>query len=77
MLHTIFFQNQPSGSLKVFLKCFKYIWTFFTRSNYCVSFPMKHNLTMFHEVIEILHKNGMVKMHIITLNNEKLLKELH
>ena len=38
----------------------------FTKSNYCVSLPVKHNFEMFHEVREILHKNDMVKMHKIT-----------
>ena len=37
----------------------------FTKSNYCVSLPVKHNFEMFHEVREILHKNDMVKMHEI------------
>ena len=41
-------------------------FVFFTKSNYCVSVPMKHNLEMFHEVREIMHKNGMVKMLKIT-----------
>ena len=41
---------------------------------------MKHNLEMFHEVREIMHKNDimkMVKMHKITKNNEKLLRKSH
>ena len=36
----------------------------FTKSDYCVSLPMKHNLEMFFEIRE--HDSDMVKMHKIT-----------
>ena len=38
----------------------------FTKSDYCVSFQMKHNLEMFCGVREITYNSDMVKMHKIT-----------
>ena len=50
----------------------------FTKSNYCVSLPMKNNLEMFHEIKEItLYKSDIVKMHKIMENNGKLLRKSH
>ena len=49
---------------KTFLESF----CIFTKSNNCVSLPMKHNLEIFHEVREIIHKNDMVKMRKIMEN---------
>ena len=48
----------------------------FTKSNYCVSLPIKLNLEMFREIKEIPFKSDMVKMHKITANNGKLLGKI-
>ena len=50
------------------------VFFIYTKSNYCVSLPMRHNLEMFREMKEITYKHDKVKMHKITLNNGKLEK---
>ena len=56
---TTFFSYKHETSWKVFAFLQKVII-------FCVSFPVKHNLEMFNEVREIMHKIYMVKMHKIT-----------